>query len=140
MRFLPKISAKVVKDHPYTWLWESLEGDPEFLLKSMFGGRALYLDGKLMLFFTAKEERWNWKGILVCTDRARHEALIKDFPMLSPHTVLPKWLYLPEKEEKFETLASQLVALAAKRDPRMGVQPSPKKKRSVPDVYKASGA
>jgi hypothetical protein len=106
-----------------------MEADSGFLLKPMFGGRALYLDGKLMLFFTAKEERWNWKGILVCTDKIRHAALMEEFPKLAPHSILSKWLYLPEKEEGFEQLATDLVRLAAKRDPRIGVLPQPKKKK-----------
>jgi len=117
---------KVTSSHPFQWLWESLEGDPGFVLSPLFGGRAVYLDGKLMLFFIAKEEPW--KGVLVCTDRGRHAALIADFPLLSPHPVLRKWLYLPETAEHFETTARALVTLAGQKDFRMGVLSSTKKK------------
>ncbi len=127
MPSLSRISAKVVKNHPYAWLWESLESDPGFLLQSMFGGKALYLDGKLMLFFAAKKKE-NWHGVLVCSKKICHADLINDFSSLVPHPILPKWLYLPDQEEMFEKLATQLVALAAKRDPRIGVLPHPKKK------------
>jgi hypothetical protein len=92
----------------------------------MFGGKSAYLDGKLMLYFAAKEEPW--RGVLVCTDRSHHAALIAAFPALAPHPVLPKWLYLPEAADDFESVASRLVALARRRDPRLGVFPQPRRK------------
>lgn len=94
----------------------------------MFGAKAVYLDGKLMLCFMAKVEPW--RGVLVCTEREHQESLIAAFPALSPHPVLPKWLYLPETCEDFETIAQRLVSLARRRDPRIGVVPAPKKRRS----------
>ena len=84
--------GKPKRVHPYQWLWEPLEADPTFVLRPMFGGRAAYLDGRLMLYFTAGQEPW--RGVLVCTDHGHHAALIAEFPDLSPHPVLPKWLYL----------------------------------------------
>ena len=80
--------------HPYQWLWEPLEDDPTFVLRSMFSGKATYFGGKLMLYFTAGEEPW--RGVLVCTDRVHHVSLLAEFPELAPHPILPKWLYLPE--------------------------------------------
>jgi hypothetical protein len=116
----------VAKSHPLQWLWEPLEEDPGFILSPMFGGRAVYLDGRLVLFFIAKEEPW--RGMLVCTDRCHHGALKMEFPVLAPHGVLPKWLYLPEKADEFEKSAAQLVELARQRDPRIGVLAKAKKK------------
>jgi len=118
--------AKAKPVHPYEWLWEGLASDPGFVLRSMFGGKSVYLDGKLMLFFAAKDEPW--RGLLVCTDRRHHAALVADFADLRPHPILPKWLYLPETAEAFERLAGQLVTLARRRDPRLGVAPHPKHK------------
>jgi hypothetical protein len=117
-------AGKTRKVHPHEWLWEPLEADPTFLLRPMFGGKAAYLDGKLMLYFTAKEEPW--RGLLVCTDRAHHESLLAEFPALARHPVLPKWLYLPESSSSFERVAERVVALARRRDPRIGVSPKPK--------------
>jgi len=114
--------------HPYQWLWEALEGDPGFVLRQMFGGKAAYLDGRICLHFTAKAEPW--RGVLVCTDRERQAALIAEFPALVPHPVLPKWLYLSEGHDQFERCAEKLVQLARRRDPRFGVLPEPKKKRA----------
>ena len=113
--------------HRYEWLWEPLEADVTFVLRSMFGAKAAYLDGKLMLCFCAGEEPW--RGVLVCTDRPHHPALLAEFPVLSPHPILPKWLYLPESADRFEPIAARLVALARRRDPRLGVMPKPRKVR-----------
>jgi hypothetical protein len=113
--------------HRDQWLWEPLQDDPTFLIRSMFGARAAYLDGKLMLCFCAGDEPW--QGVLVCTERAHHPALQDDFPELIPHPILPKWLYLRETAEAFERTAERLVALARQRDPRLGVMPQPRKKR-----------
>jgi hypothetical protein len=113
--------------HPHAWLWEPLESEPSFILGSMFGTKVVYLDGKLMLCFASKEEPW--RGLLVCVERESHASLISQFPALSPHPILPKWLYLPESRDGFERVAEQLVALVGQRDPRMGVIPQPKKKR-----------
>ncbi|MFA5057837.1 MAG: hypothetical protein WC485_06960, partial [Opitutaceae bacterium] len=90
-------TGRTRKVHPYQWLWEPLEEEPTFLLRPMFGGKSVYLDGKLMLYFTAKEEPW--RGVLACTDRAHHASLRAEFPALAPHPVLPKWLYLPESAD-----------------------------------------
>jgi hypothetical protein len=113
--------------HPHAWLWEPLEADPAFVLGSMFGTKVVYLDGRLALCFAAREEPW--RGVLVCVERENHASLMSQFPLLSPHPVLPKWLYLSEDRDGFERISEQLVALAAARDPRIGIVPRPRKKR-----------
>ena len=113
--------------HRYAWLWESLEADPSFVLRAMFGAQAVYLDGRLQLCFMAKTEPW--RGVLVCTDRRFHESLRVEFPVLSPHRVLSKWLYLPEAADDFEPVGQRLVALVARRDPRLGVEGSTRKRK-----------
>lgn len=130
-----KSFAKAKPVHPHHWLWESLEPDPGFVLKPMFGGKALYLDGNLMLYFAAKEEPW--RGILVCTEREHHALLQKEFPVLAPHPVLPKWLYLPEESDSFERTAARLVTLARQRDPRIGVAPKPRKHQTSIKFFRA---
>jgi hypothetical protein len=114
-------AGRVRRVHPYAWLWEPLDADPTFVLGAMFGTKAAYLGGKLMLCFSAREEPW--RGILVCTERAHHPSLRADLPSLAPHPILPKWLYLPETADDFERAGSRLVLLARQRDPRMGVAP-----------------
>ena len=113
--------------HPYAWLWEPLESDASFVLSAMFGAKALHLNGKLMFCFMAKVEPW--RGVLLATDREHHASLMADFPSLSPHPVLQKWLYLRESSEAFEPVAKQLVRLARQRDSRIGVTPQPRKRK-----------
>lgn len=125
MREHPELGrARIV--HRLAWLWEPLEPDPAFVLRTMFGAKAAYLDGKLALCFCDGEEPW--RGLLVCTDRARHAALTAEFPELTPHQILPKWLYLPESADVFERSATLIVSLARHRDPRIGVAPQARKK------------
>jgi len=91
----------------------------------MFGGKAVYFRGKFVRFLADKDEPW--RGLLVPTEREYQPSLIADFPALSPHPVLPKWLYLPETTDSFETDASQLVTLAQRDDDRVGIVPPPRR-------------
>lgn len=113
--------------HPYAWLWEPLELEPTFVLRAMFGTKAVYLDGQLTLCFSAQREPW--RGVLVCTEHLHHASLLQSFPGLSPHPILPKWLYLPESLDRFEQIAEQLVAAVRRRDPRIGITPAPRKRK-----------
>jgi len=115
------------KTHPYAWLWEPLQEEASFLLRPMFGAKMAYLHGKAMLCFMAKEDPW--RGLLVCTEQRHHPALSTAFPGLVPHSVLGKWLYLPESNEDFETIAEKIVQAVLYRDFRIGVIPPPKKRR-----------
>jgi hypothetical protein len=116
--------------HPYAWLWEPLEAEPTFVRRAMFGTQAAYLGGKLMLCFSAQAEPW--RGILVCTYREHHASLTADYPALAPHPILGKWLYLPESADDFEPVAERLIGLVRRRDIRIGVLPSPKKRKPNP--------
>ncbi len=119
------IRERVVVLHRYQWLWEPLENDATFVLRAMFGAKAAYLDGRMVLCFTSGDEPW--RGVLVCTERSQHEALVASFPALAPHSILPKWLYLPESAPSFERDAEKLVQLARQRDPRIGIAPKAKR-------------
>ncbi len=114
--------------HRHAWLWEPLEADPGFILTSMFGVRVVYMDSRIALGFAAKVEPWS--GILVCTERDHHRSLQAEFPALTAHPVLPKWLYLSEAADAFERVGQCLVELVARRDPRIGVLPKPKKRKA----------
>ena len=111
--------------HSYAWLWEPLEAEPSFVLRAMFGTKAAYLGGRLVLCFSTRAEPW--RGILVATERQHHASLIQEFPGLSPHPILPKWLYLPDAISNFESVAERLVRLVRQRDARIGVTPNPKR-------------
>jgi hypothetical protein len=121
--------GRILPVHPYAWLWEPLEHEASFVLRAMFGTKVVYLDGKLMLCFAAKTEPW--RGVLVCTDRVHHASLIATIPQLSPHAILPKWLYVAEAHNEFEQVAQRLVDLVRRRDSRIGVAAQSKTRKKT---------
>ncbi len=110
------------KPHPLAWVVEPLMDDPSYLEKPMFGCRGCYCHGRLTLVLASRRVS-PWRGLLIPTEKAYHESLLKEFPELVVHPVLGKWLYLPEEVEGFEELASKLVDRIARNDPRIGVVP-----------------
>ena len=114
--------------HPLLWIAEPLQIDPSYLDKAMFGCRAVHFGGRLVLALAWKEEPW--RGVLVCTAREQHASLMQALPALAPHPVLSKWLYLPEARGDFETVAARIVELVRRRDPRVGVMPSVRRRRA----------
>jgi hypothetical protein len=122
-------AGSVRRVHPHAWLWEPLEADATFVLGAMFGTKVAYLDGRLVLCFSARAEPW--RGLLVCTEREHHGSLMAEFPSLSPHPILPKWLYLAESADDFERVAGRLVVLARQRDLRIGVAPKIKRRKKA---------
>jgi len=109
------------------WILEAFERDPGYLRKRMFGSDAAYLDGMLCLAVTDGDEPWN--GLLVCTSRDRHAALVEDMPALKPHPVLGKWLYVRQGDPAFEEIVEKVTSLVLARDPRVGVAPAPRQRR-----------
>ena len=93
----------------------------------MFGCLAIYLRGRLMLVLASGQEPWD--GLLIPTDHQFHDAILKDFSDLVQHSVLKKWLYLPEATEDFETVASDIVEAVRMNDQRFGVKPKESVKR-----------
>jgi len=124
------VRPKAVKaEHPLQWLADPVADEPTFVLKAWFGGRTIMLHGLHRLFLTTQGEPW--QGVLVCTFHEHHESLLAEFPALVRHPVLGKWLYLSESAETFERDAKQLVRLVKARDPRIGIPPSPRKKKAA---------
>src|ERR1017187_2595150 len=100
--------SKITRQHPFQWLLESVEAEPSFFQKPMFGCQAVYLFGRLVLVLAADKEK-PWNGLLVCTSHEFHFVLIGEHPSLRPHPVLGKWLYLAQAHDSFEETAQQLV-------------------------------
>jgi hypothetical protein len=115
--------------HRYGDAVDEITQEESFATRSMFGGVACYLHGRLALMLTAGEPPWD--GILVPTAREHHAALQADIPVLRVHPVLGKWLYLPAGADGFEREARRLAALARADDPRIGVEPNVRRRRAV---------
>jgi hypothetical protein len=133
--FLTRIIASLVKDfttmpstisNSLVWIFDAFERDATYVRKPMFGCDAAYVEGLLCLVAADREAPWS--GLLVCTSQERHAALIDDMPALRPHPVLGKWLYVPQDDPAFETVAARLTALVLARDNRVGVEPKPRRR------------
>ena len=109
------------------WVLDPLGRDPTYARKRMFGSDAAYIDGRLCL--TAGDRGEPWNGLLVCTTQDHHETLIDQMPALRPHPVLGKWLYVSQSDPAFESIVAKATALVLARDPRIGVEPKPKRSR-----------
>ena len=107
------------------WIFQAFESHPSFFTKRMFGGLAAYVFGRMMMVLVepTKTGRWKWHGVLLCTDRARHAAIIEEFPELAPHDALAKWLYLDSRHENFEPVMERVASAIARDDRRFGIQP-----------------
>jgi hypothetical protein len=120
---MPSSRKKITKPkaHPLLWVVESLMEEPSYLEKPMFGCLAIYLHGRLMIVLASGEEPW--AGVLIPTERQFHDAIVKEFFDVVQHSVLKKWLYLPEATEDFEIVASDIVEAIRMNDQRFGVEP-----------------
>ena len=114
-------------DNHLQWLAEPLEDEPSLIKKPMFGALAYYMRGKLVLVLPDREPPWS--GVLLPTEKEFHKKLMDEFPALTPHPILGKWLYLPITDEDFEGVAQDIVEAITSGDPRIGVEPKPKKKK-----------
>jgi hypothetical protein len=113
----------------HAWLAEPLLRRPGAQMRRMFGAHSIYLDGVLYLVLADGEEPWN--GLLFPAERFQHPAILEEFPFLTPHAILPKWLYLTAEDDAFEQYGQRLVTRLCALDPRFGVLPKPRKKRKT---------
>lgn len=113
--------------HRYGDLVEAVTADESFVTRAMFGAVACYLHGRLALLLADGEPPWD--GILVATAREHHAALRAELPSLRVHPILGKWLHLPADADGFEDDGRRLAALALADDPRIGVEPKPRRSR-----------
>ena len=106
----------------------------------MFGGLAAYLFDRLMLVLVepTRSGRWQWHGVLICTDHAHHATIVAEHPQLAPHAVLRKWLYLDSRHEEFESTMTSIVAAMARNDPRYGVA-ARSRRRQTPGARSGAG-
>jgi hypothetical protein len=111
------------------WLAEPLADNPTYIDKPMFGGRSIYFDGRMVLYFATKREPW--RGVLVPCEREHHASILAQFPVLKPHKVLPKWLYLPESASSCERDAQAIIECIRRLDPRFGIVPKVKKRKKA---------
>jgi hypothetical protein len=120
-----------LRRHRYGRLVQPLTDEPSFILRHMFGCLACYVHGRTTFLLAAR--RPPWRGVILMTERVHHASLLAELPDLAPHPVLSKWLILREDAGDFEETAATLVALAQANDPRLGVEPKPRRRRKAKD-------
>lgn len=120
------MKLKLRKTHPLEWLLEGFEEKSDFRRRKMFGCEAAYLGEKLVLVLADGKEPWN--GMMVPAEKDQQPSLIAQWPVLSPHPILGKWLYLSVADSSFEEIALSVVERIRRGDPRFGTVPVPKKK------------
>ena len=115
------------------WILEPFDGHSSFFTKRMFGGLAAYLHGRQMLVLAepTKTGRWKWHGVLICTDHEHHPSIRAEYPALTPHDALRKWLYVDSKHRDFERTMEAVAARMARNDPRFGVTPLASRRKRV---------
>ena len=113
------------------WILEAFDDHPTFFTKRMFGGLAVYLFERQMLLLVepTKSGRWNWHGVLVCTDYGNQPSIRAEFPALAPHEILRKWLFLDSTHNEFESTMKAVAKHIARNDPRFGIVPQGGKSR-----------
>jgi hypothetical protein len=105
------------------WILGILARRPGFRSKRMFGGLAGYVHDRIMLVLVepTRTGRWQWSGVLLCTDHARQPAIVAEFPQLAPHDVLTKWLFLDARHDEFEEVMERIAHAMVRGDARFGV-------------------
>lgn len=114
--------------HRYGELVEAIADDESFVTRITFGCLSCYLHGRLKIVLAEGEPPWD--GVLVPTASEHHASLRRSLPALRRHPVLGKWLHLAPGVDSFEDDARALATLALADDPRVGVEPRPRRRRS----------
>ena len=114
------------------WIFHVFEDHPSFFTKRMFGGLAVYLFSRQMMVLVepTRTGRWKWHGVLICTEYAHQPAILEEFPQLSPHEILKKWLYLDSRHQDFEPTMEGVTKAIARNDHRFGIHPRPRKEEA----------
>jgi len=114
-----------MKKFKHEWIFEPFVEHPTYSFKRMFGGLAVYLFERQMLFLIepTKSGRWKWDGVLICTEHRHHASIQAEFPALKPHEALGKWLFIDSANEDFEITMGAIADRIASNDPRFGIVP-----------------
>jgi hypothetical protein len=118
-----------MKTFQHEWIFDPFADHPTFFTKRMFGGLAAYLFERQMLLLVepTKSGRWNWHGVLVCTDYRHHASIQAEFPALKPHDFLQKWLFIDSRHDDFESTMEAVARCVASNDRRFGIMPKDRK-------------
>ena len=135
------MAAAPLKPFDHEWIFDAFAGRPTFFTKRMFGGLAGYVHERQMLVLVqpTKTGRWKWHGVLVCTGQEHHASIRAEFPALTPHPVLRKWLYIDSAHEDFESTMEAVARRMAKDDRRFGIVPAVRRRGRLKAARRRAG-
>ena len=115
---------------PYEFVLDALsEVSP--VTRSMFGCLAVYVGDKIVLALRGKNDGSGDDGVWLATTKEFHESLRREFPNMRSIKTLGKkvtgWQVLPADAPDFEESALHACGLIARRDPRIGKLPVPRR-------------
>jgi hypothetical protein len=126
--------------HPLDLQWIESLLPSDFIRKSMFGGFGYYVDEKMVLAlfesvgdrtYRGKQFQFDlWNGCLFPTDRENHREILKKYPVLFAHPILPKWLYLPSSTESFDDNVEAILREIRRKSNLWGTVPKSKKSKA----------
>jgi hypothetical protein len=114
------VRADAFARHRFSPLVDRLTSEPSFVSRPMFGCVGCYVNGRLVVLLADRSEPFH--GLLLPTEKAAHESLLRDFPALRVHPLLAKWLYLPHAVRGFAAAAAAIVECIEAGDERFGVE------------------
>jgi hypothetical protein len=121
-------SAKSAKAPiPFLWVLDQLEGVVTEH-KPMFGCRALYVAGKIVLILRDRASSPADNGVWVATVAEHHRSLRAQLPGLRSIAVFGPgetgWQVIPKEHPEFEGTVERAIALVRAGDPRIGKTPA----------------
>lgn len=107
------------------WIEDQLPDS--FNRRAMFGGFAYY-DGPFLKLILFEDSSDRWNGCMFPAEKEHHSKLLKQFPFLVNHSILPKWLYLSLSDENFEDNAKKVLRELSRPQTLWGTIPDRKRK------------
>lgn len=130
MREFPRHSFKRAGDEtPCEWLIEPLRARSNLFIRRTFGCWSFYLGEKNVLLYEPARGG-DAEGLLIPSSQEFHAELIKEFPQLTPHCLLKKWLYISASTPDYEETANAIISLILAGDRRIGVLGKIRKNRT----------
>jgi hypothetical protein len=122
----------IKKKAPFAFALEELDAHST-TIKPMFGGFAVYIGEKMVLFLYDQEKWPDFKGVSLATTPEHYRSLAQEFS--STRDAEPQrigkhpWLLIPTSAADFEEQVLKACEMILNGDPRIGRAPEAKKLR-----------
>lgn len=127
------MATKPKKPIPFDFVLEELAALKPYT-KPMFGCTGVYSGEKILFILRKKGEPANDDGLWIATTAEHHASLQKDLPSMRSIELFGPgptgWQNIPANELRFEEDVFRAIALALKKDPRIGKVPKSRRPRA----------